>query len=532
MTAPGPEKLPRTVDRYELLAVLGSGAFATVYRARHVHTEQPVAVKVLQRGEGSTEGVERWLAEARAMASVIHPNVVRVLDCGRAATGEAFLVMELDEGTTLETLVDRGPLTLAHAVRLACQILDGLAAAHAKGIVHRDVKPANVLVTHDAAGEMVAKLIDFGVSKNVAPAFAVAATLPGTAIGTPGYMAPELFGDARNADARVDVYAVAATLFEMLASRLPFSATTYEDLVVQVRTERPPPLATVAPQVPSELAELVDRGLARNRDARWPSAKAFADALRGAISVRSVRPELDATMDGRVGTAAPTPIVSEPPPAPSTLRSTAPPARGRKIGMATLAVVLAGALVFVVTLPSAPNPAVASEKKERTMPTHEATRFSGAASAPTTATATADTTAPATTRATADHSATASAAVPNGDTKIYGGESAFVANTAFTDCPGCDGSAFAAAMRTERPAISLCFKASVHEPPLHEFVDYHVHVDGSGHVTAIDVGGDKTPNLDRCLGAIVRRQVVAKTTSAPGEFGVGFQGECAKPNCQ
>ena len=297
---PSTEPLPRTLDRYELLGVLGSGAFATVYRARHVHTEQAVAVKVLQRQQGTTQGVERWLAEARAMAAVNHPNVVRVLDCGREETGEAFLVMELTPGATLESMLHGRTLPVAHAVRLASQMLEGLEAAHAKGIVHRDVKPPNVLVTHDDAGNPVAKLLDFGVSKIVAPGQA-SGTLPGTAMGTPGYMAPELFGDAANADPRADVYAVAATLYEMLAGRLPILANSYEDFVVKVRFDRPPPLKSVAPHVPATLAEVIDRGLARDRDARWPTARAFADALRMSVSasMAPASPGLDATMDVR-----------------------------------------------------------------------------------------------------------------------------------------------------------------------------------------------------------------------------------------
>ncbi len=418
--------LPRTLDRYELLGVLGSGAFATVYRARHVHTEQPVAVKVLQRhasGPGlSTGGVERWLGEARAMAAVSHPNVVRILDCGRADTGEVFLVMELAEGTTLDAMLRGRTLPVAHAVRLACQMLDGLEAAHQKGIVHRDVKPPNVLVTHDADGSPLAKLLDFGVSKTAVPGRG-AGTLPGTAMGTPGYMAPELFGDAAAADGRADVYAVAATLFEMLAGRLPIDAASYEEFVIRVRTERPPPLKSVAPHVPALLGEMVDRGLARDRDARWPSARAFADALRASVSNVGVAattggppsPALDATMDVRMADVRlpPPPLVPHDPnlaqartdpPAHSTLKSNPPPvARSTlrssesksRVGLilgvvAALLLVAAGAAAAVFwarsgtgggTSGSGGGAAVAHaghEKKDSTMETHEAEHVTAA----------------------------------------------------------------------------------------------------------------------------------------------------------
>jgi serine/threonine-protein kinase len=410
--------LPRTLDRYELLSVLGSGAFATVFRGRHVHTEQPVAVKVLQRHAAGpsfgTSGVERWLAEARAMAAVSHPNVVRVLDCGRADSGEVFLVMELAEGTTLDAMLRGRTLPIAQAVHLAGQMLDGLEAAHQKGIVHRDVKPPNVLVTQDGSGAPFAKLLDFGVSKNAMPGRG-SGTLPGTAMGTPGYMAPELFGDAAAADGRADVYAVAATLFEMLSGRLPVDAPSYEEFVVRVRTERPPPLASVAPHVPPTLAAVVDRGLAPDRDARWPSARAFADALRASVSSAGVMttggppsPAFDATMDVRLADprlpAPPlvprppnaVPAVTDPPPGHSTLKSNPPPVArttlrssesksrfGLIFGIvAALLLVAAGSAAAILWVRggsgSASEGAVAHaghEKKDGTMETREAERI-------------------------------------------------------------------------------------------------------------------------------------------------------------
>ncbi len=151
------EVLPRTVDRYELLAVLGAGGFGTVYRARHVHTHQPVAVKLLK----NVASVERSIAEARAAAAVEHRNVVRVLDCGSVGA-DVFIVMELAEGPTLaDVLTQTGSLPPARAVGIAVQLLDGLAAAHACGIVHRDVKPPNVLLARAADGTDLPKIPRF-----------------------------------------------------------------------------------------------------------------------------------------------------------------------------------------------------------------------------------------------------------------------------------------------------------------------------------------------------------------------------------
>jgi serine/threonine-protein kinase len=285
------DTLPRVIDRYELLAVLGAGAFATVYRARHVHTNQPVAVKIIGRSAASTaglgtDGTERALIEARTAATVQHENVVRILDCGKAGD-EVFIVMELTEGPTLADVIQAGPLAPARAIGIAVQLLEGLGAAHARGIVHRDVKPANVILVRNDRGAEVAKLLDFGVSKQLNE---VSMTRDGASVGTPGYMAPELFGGARNADARSDVYAVAITLYEMLSGALPFAATTYEQLVVKIATQPPVPLLVAAPDIAPSLAVLVERGMARDRGDRFGSAQDFADALRSVMHVVATLP--------------------------------------------------------------------------------------------------------------------------------------------------------------------------------------------------------------------------------------------------
>ena len=270
------------VDRYDLLALIGEGSFGGVYRARHIHTGHVHALK-LAREAVDPEGAARVLAEARAAASLRHPHVVGVIDGGVAATGESFIVMELLEGMTLAQLIKKeGPLPIARAIRIARQMLDGLAAAHANGIVHRDVKPSNVFITtaSDVTGGDMVKVIDFGISKMRMTAGAAGnLTLPGVAMGTPGYMAPEQLGDARSVDPRADVYAVGATLFEMLAMRTPIEADSFEIWMRRLRTEPAPLLGSLAPHVPATLCAVVDRALARDPDARWPSASAMREAL-------------------------------------------------------------------------------------------------------------------------------------------------------------------------------------------------------------------------------------------------------------
>ena len=276
------------VDRYELLQLIGQGSFGGVYRARHIHTGQVHALK-LARDTVDPDGTARVLAEARAAASLRHPNVVGVIDGGVAATGEAFIVMELLEGSTLAQVIAReGPLPPARATRIARQMLDGLAAAHANGIVHRDVKPSNVFVTmaSDVTGGDMVKVIDFGISKVRQEAGSEGGlTLPGIAMGTPGYMAPEQLGDARSVDGRADVYAVGATLFEMLTKRPPIESDSFETWMRKLMSERAPLLGTVAPHVPPALAAVVDRALARDPDGRWASAGAMRDALDAAFAI-------------------------------------------------------------------------------------------------------------------------------------------------------------------------------------------------------------------------------------------------------
>ena len=272
------------IDRYELLSQIGQGSFGAVYRARHVHTGQIHALKLAK--DIDPEGVSRVLAEARAAASLKHPNVVGIIDGGIAPTGEAFVVMELLEGITLAQLIAReGPLPPERATRIARQMLDGLAAAHANNIIHRDVKPSNVFITmaSDVTGGDMVKVIDFGISKVRSPMNEGGFTMPGVAMGTPGYMAPEQLGDARSVDPRADIYAVGATLFEMITKRRPIIADSFETWMRILMTERAPSLREVAPHVPPLLASAVDRALHRDPDGRFASASAMRDVLDTAL---------------------------------------------------------------------------------------------------------------------------------------------------------------------------------------------------------------------------------------------------------
>ncbi len=278
------------VDRYQIDRLLGVGGFGAVYLARHVHTDAIVALKLLKRALNADQSmIDRFMREAKAAQAVASEQIVRVLDAGISADGQSFLALEYLEGVDLKDLISRdGPQPVVRLVMLTLQVLEGLAAAHSKGIVHRDMKPANVFVLRrktPGGGEVdFVKLLDFGISKMHAEGTQAALTMTGMAIGTPGYMAPEQFFDARNVDARADLYSVAVMLYELLSRRLPHEATSYAELIVKVRTETPPPLLSVAPHAGAALAAVVDRGLSREPAARYASARDMADALRAALS--------------------------------------------------------------------------------------------------------------------------------------------------------------------------------------------------------------------------------------------------------
>ena len=327
------------VDRYLVERLLGMGGFGSVYRARHVHTDATVALKLLKRSLGADHDMlKRFLREARAASAVGSEHIVGVLDAGLAADGQAFLSLEFLDGMDLKDLaVHQAPLGYQRVVAIVLQALDGLEAAHARGVVHRDMKPANVFVVRrrDERGTErdFVKLLDFGISKMHGDAVSSGLTQTGMAMGTPSYMAPEQFFDARSVDGRADLYSVAAMLYELLSGKLPFDAESYAHLIVKVRTEQALPLNQVAPQVPLPLAQVVTVGLAKEPHQRWQSAREFADALRSALGLAPPgttpaflpSPAAEMPLDpGLDRTHTPRPVTAPPQPAPALLATPSP----------------------------------------------------------------------------------------------------------------------------------------------------------------------------------------------------------------
>jgi serine/threonine protein kinase/Tol biopolymer transport system component len=273
-----------TISRYRVLERLGGGGAGVVFKAEDLKLERLVALKFLSTYRSENEADKRrFLREARASSILDHPNICTVYEIDETADGRLFIAMAFCAGETLKRMVEREPLAVAEAVRIAAQIASGLAAAHAKGIVHRDVKPANVIVGPD--GRL--KIVDFGIAKLADQS---RLTRDGTAVGTAGYMAPEqIRGEV--IDARTDVWSVGVVLYEMVTGRTPFPGDNDHDRIRAILSRTPDAISHLRPGVPAALERIVARALAKRPAERYPDMEAM-------------RAELDALAFG-LGTAGP-----------------------------------------------------------------------------------------------------------------------------------------------------------------------------------------------------------------------------------
>ncbi|HJL16329.1 MAG TPA: protein kinase [Sandaracinaceae bacterium LLY-WYZ-13_1] len=320
--APGLSPGTLVADRFRLEAKLGEGGMAEVFRAEEVGTGRRVAVKVLHSDVATNpEAAERARREGQVLSELDNPAIVSVEAFGEHE-GAVFLVMELLEGETLGRRMKRGTLEPVELAPIVAGTCAGLHAAHSRGIVHRDLKPDNVFLCPTEHGLQV-KLLDFGISKVYG---GEKLTQTGEILGTPRYMSPEQLGAEPDIDARVDIYALGVILYEALAGKPPFLASTPTDLVIAILNGKVAPLRSVRTDVSSDVEAVVMRAMSRTRAARYDTAmelaEAFVDAVGGPAAVRSQQRRGMATR--ALGGALVAPVVSptagvpdtRPPPAP------------------------------------------------------------------------------------------------------------------------------------------------------------------------------------------------------------------------
>ena len=270
---------------YEVLALLGAGGMSEVYRARDTRLDRDVAIKVLAASAfADARRLDRLLREARAISRLNHPHICALHDVGEQ-DGMPFLVMELLDGGTLADELAKGPLPVDRTIAFGLQMAQALDAAHTRGVIHRDLKPGNVMITRDGV-----KLLDFGIAKLREPDESadslnttrrVGPTEEGAVLGTYPYMSPEQL-EGREADARSDIFALGVVLYEMATGRRPFQADNRAALTAAILTETPSPVSTVCP-VPPLLDRAITRCLEKDPEARWQSARDLASALRWAM---------------------------------------------------------------------------------------------------------------------------------------------------------------------------------------------------------------------------------------------------------
>jgi len=281
---------------YRIVRLLGEGGMGAVYEARQEPLDRRVALKTLHAEHAKNqESIARFFNEAKVLSRLEHPSIVQVSDFGNAADGTAYLVMEYLRGQSLasrlDTLSEKGQrLPIATALQVCVQVSDVLSLAHTQGIVHRDIKPANLMLVADpvAPGGERVKVLDFGIAKLSDDRGGVK-TATDQVMGTPAYMSPEQCAGAGGVDAQTDVYALGCVLYELLSGRTPFVADGPGRLIGMHLFQEPPPLRSVAPQVPSEIAELVHRMLRKEKTQR-PTMREAAGELAKQVAKQTGMP--------------------------------------------------------------------------------------------------------------------------------------------------------------------------------------------------------------------------------------------------
>ncbi len=267
--------------KYRLERVVGEGGMGVVYAAQHLVLKQRVAVKVLLPDAATSDHVvERFAREAQAAARIMSEHVARVMDAGSTATGAPFLVMEYLEGCDLaELLAVEGPLPPADVVDYLIQALEALAHAHAVGLVHRDIKPANLFLACRADGGNVIKVLDFGISKTMKSRPEDRVLTGQAVLGSPVYMSPEQLRNAKNIDARADLWSLGVVAYELLSGKPPFDGDGVGEIFAAILESDATPLQTKDRRLPHELSAIVMKCIQRKPEDRWANAAELSKAL-------------------------------------------------------------------------------------------------------------------------------------------------------------------------------------------------------------------------------------------------------------
>ena len=274
------------VDHYRITRKLGQGGMAVVYAADDERLHRQVAIKMILDVGADATARERFWREARAAAAVNHPHVCQLYDVGET-DGQLYIVMELLEGQSLASRLDRGPVDLPEALTITLSILDALDALHERAIVHRDLKPSNVFLT-----KFGVKLLDFGLARPVPGdqlATAQDLTLPGSVVGTPAYMAPEQLS-GQPSDARADLFTVGIVLYEMITGNSPFAGANMIQTMHAILNDRPPVLT--GSSTVDAVDRIIQRSLEKRPAARYQSAREMTDDVRNAMATSDVSGEV------------------------------------------------------------------------------------------------------------------------------------------------------------------------------------------------------------------------------------------------
>ena len=571
--------------RYRLVRLIGRGGMGSVYEATQEDLRRRVAVKLLDpRLASDPAHIERFRREALSAAKLGHPNIVTVTDFQWTAGEPPFLVMEYLSGESLGTLIERsGALPPARVALIAAQVLDALGAAHAAGMIHRDVKPDNVFLTSMSGVDDVAKVLDFGIAQGSAPD-AAQLTASGAMVGTPAYMSPEQTRGV-SVDLRADIYAVGALMYHALTGELPFRGPTVPAVIVAIATTPTPSVSATRSDVPHDLSAVVLRAMSKEPSHRFASATEMRAALAPWVS-RAAAPQVGpawpgaapidanaATLFGSPQPITPVVVVSTPrdaamPPPPS--HGVAPKAQATSrsgsgcatmvvamvVGVVAVTAICAAAFVMAARSNAATHLAEMAQEQAGAkhvdggaelvldvsndgISVHTRSNDAGrrvtdapARTAPPAALS-ADVAAPR--DASASAASTVAAVAPSQDERRYSGSAGRVSGMNFSDCPSCDWTKFRTSIGTHQADINACFSRFAHEGPEHQLQVLTVALSPEGRYDAIaPAAAPGHAAFDACLAEVIRATPLAHSANAtPGErFTVSFSGACPTLDCR